>query len=84
MDPSAELLLLTIAMLTVYVLGVGGTTAGAIRIRERWRQRTIDPASLEPRPGHEVVLSAPSLSPCVAFQPSLGSRRRSRRIVVIR
>ncbi|TMF03408.1 MAG: hypothetical protein E6I42_07950 [Chloroflexi bacterium] len=80
MDPSAELLLLTIAMLTVYVLGVGGTTAGAIRIRERWRQRTIDPASLEPRPGHEVVLSAPSLSPWLrrlrllgwaAFPPAL-------------
>ena len=63
MNPSAELLLLTIAMLTVYVLGVGGTTAGAIRIRERWRQRTIDPASLAPLPGREVVLSAPSLSP---------------------
>ena len=63
MDPSAELLLLTIAMLTVYVLGIGGSTAGAIRIRERWRQRTIDAASLEPRPGHEVVLSAPALSP---------------------
>jgi len=62
-DPSVELLLITIAMLTVYVLGVGGSTAGAIRIRERWRQRTIDAASLEPRPGHEVVLSAPSLSP---------------------
>ncbi|HEV2218794.1 MAG TPA: hypothetical protein VGV88_14640 [Candidatus Dormibacteraeota bacterium] len=63
MDPAAELLLLTIAMLTVYVLGVGGSTAGAIRIRERWRQRAVDAASLEPRPGREVVLSAPSLSP---------------------
>jgi hypothetical protein len=62
-DPSAELLLLTIAMLTAYVLGVGGSTAGAIRIRERWRQRTIDSASLAPRPGGDVVLSAPSLSP---------------------
>ncbi len=63
MNPPAELLLLTIAMLTVYVLGIGGSTAGAIRIRERWRQRTIDPASLAPLPGREVVLSAPSLSP---------------------
>jgi hypothetical protein len=62
-DAPAELLLLTIAMLTVYLLGIGGSTAGAIRIRERWRQRTIDAASLEPRPGREVVLSAPSLSP---------------------
>ena len=63
MDTPVELLLLTIAMLTVYVLGIGGTTAGAIRIRERWRRRTIDPASLEAHSGHEVVLSAPSLSP---------------------
>jgi hypothetical protein len=79
-DPSAQLLLLTIAMLTVYVLGIGGSTAGAIRIRERWRQRTIDPASLEPRPGCEVALSAPSLSPWLrrlrlvgwaAFPPAL-------------
>jgi hypothetical protein len=62
-DPSAELLLLTIAMLTVYVLGIGGSTAGAIRIRERWRHRTIEASTLEPRPGRDVVLSAPSLSP---------------------
>ena len=60
MDPSAELLLLTMAMLTVYVLGIGGSTAGAIRIRERWRQRMIDAGSLAPLPGREVVLSAPS------------------------
>jgi hypothetical protein len=62
-DAPAELLLLTIGVLTLYVIGVGGSTAGAIRIRERWRQRPIDAASLEPRPGREVVLSAPSLSP---------------------
>ena len=80
MDPAAELLLLTIAILTVYVLGIGGTTAGAIRTRERWRQRSIDAASLVPSPGREVVLSAPSLSPWLrrlrllgwaAFPPAL-------------
>ena len=80
MDTSAELLLLTIAMLTVYLLGIGGSTAGAIRIRERGRQRTIDTASLEPYPGHEVALSAPSLTPWLrrlrfagwaAFPPAL-------------
>jgi hypothetical protein len=79
-DESSELLLVTTAMLTVYLLGIGGSTAGAIRIRERWRQRSIDTASLEPRPGHEVVLSAPSLSPWLrrlrligwaAFPPAL-------------
>jgi hypothetical protein len=62
MDSSAELLLVTIAALIVYVLGVGGSTAGAIRIRERWRQRPVDPASLEPVQGREVTLSAPSLT----------------------
>ena len=80
MDPSAELLLLTIGFLTVYVLGIGGSTAGAIRVSERWRQRMIDAASLEPSPGHEVLLSAPSLSPSLrrlrllgwaAFPPAL-------------
>jgi hypothetical protein len=71
-DASAELLLLTIAMLTIYVLGVGGSTAGAIRIRERWRHRTIDAASLEPRAGREVVLSAPSLSPWLRRLRALG------------
>lgn len=49
-------------MLTLYVLGVGGATAGAIRVRERWRQRKLGPAELEARPGREVVLSAPSLT----------------------
>ncbi len=63
MARSAELLLLTLAMLTIYVLGVGGTTAAALRIRERWRQRPVDAASLEPQPGREVTLSAPSLTP---------------------
>jgi hypothetical protein len=56
----AILLLVTIAALTVYVVGVGGTTATAIRIREAWRHRKVDEAQLAPR-GAEVVLSAPSL-----------------------
>jgi hypothetical protein len=61
-EPAAELLLLTLGMLIVYVLGVGGSTAGAIRIRERWRQRPIDAAALEPAAAREVTLSAPSLT----------------------
>jgi hypothetical protein len=62
MSPPEQLLLVSIGMLTLYVLGVGGATAGAIRVRERWRQRKIGAAELEVRPGREVVLSAPSLT----------------------
>ena len=63
MDPSAELLLVTIGALTIYVVGIGGSTAGAIRIRERFRQPAAgDPTSLAARPGGRVVISAPSLS----------------------
>lgn len=57
----AILLVVTIATLTVYVVGVGGTTATAIRIREAWRHRKFDAAELIPRGSGEVVLSAPSL-----------------------
>jgi hypothetical protein len=57
----AVLLVITIATLTVYVVGVGGTTATAIRIREAWRHRKIDEAELAPQGAGEVVLSAPSL-----------------------
>jgi hypothetical protein len=62
MDPSAALLLVTIGALTIYVIGIGGSTAGAIRVRERFRQRATDPAVLPARPGGRVVLSAPTLS----------------------
>lgn len=62
MSPSEQLLLVSIGLLTLYVLGVGGATAAAIRIRERWRQRKIGSAELAVRPGREVVLSAPSLT----------------------
>jgi len=57
----AILLVITIATLTVYVVGVGGTTATAIRIREAWRHRKVDAAELAPSGSGEVVLSAPSL-----------------------
>jgi hypothetical protein len=57
----AILLVITIATLTVYVVGVGGTTATAIRIREAWRHRKLDAAELTPPGSGEVVLSAPSL-----------------------
>jgi hypothetical protein len=53
-------LLITVALLTLYVVGVGGSTATAIAMRESWRRR----ARSRPLPefsSHEVVLDAPSL-----------------------
>src|SRR6266852_4330770 len=44
MDAPARLLV-TVAFLTVYVIGIGGTTAAAIRVAETWRRRgrnTVD------------------------------------------
>jgi hypothetical protein len=60
-SPDGVLLIVTVACLTVYVIGVGGTTATAIRIRERFRQRKLADGELSPRPGGHVVLSAPEL-----------------------
>ena len=80
MIPSSVLLLLTIGLFTVYVIGVGGSTATALRVREAWRQRKIDESELAPTAGAEVVLNAPALSPGVlrlrnvgwiAFPPAL-------------
>lgn len=53
-------LLLTVALLTVYVIGVGGTTAIAIGVRDAWRRlrRTAQAPNLR---ASEVVLNAPSL-----------------------
>src|SRR5258708_12299237 len=53
-------LLATVAFLTVYVIGVGGTTAAAIGVREGWRRRS----KAAPNPdlkAPEVVLNAPTL-----------------------
>jgi hypothetical protein len=61
MDERAAWLLVTVAFLTIYVVGVGGTTATAIRIREAWRRGRQTPASLIARPGVDVTLRAPSL-----------------------
>jgi hypothetical protein len=58
---SRQLLLVTIALLTLYVIGVGGTTATAIRIRDAWRHRKLAEDALLPRTQGEVVLSAPSI-----------------------
>ncbi len=54
-------LLLTVALLTVYTVGIGGTTAVAIGVRDAWRRRAALRASdLDPTHG-EVVLAAPTL-----------------------
>jgi hypothetical protein len=65
MGEQAARLLLTVAFLTIYVVGVGGTTATAIRIRESWRRRKQDSISFESGPGVELTLSAPSLPPAM-------------------
>jgi hypothetical protein len=65
MDDHAVILLVTVAFLTLYVIGVGGTTATAIRIREAWRHRQPADISPEPGPGMELTLGAPSLPTAV-------------------
>ena len=59
-------LLIAITFLTIYVVGIGGTTAAAIGIREAWRRRVRAAPSLGPGNG-EVVLSAPSLPRMVRY-----------------
>ena len=61
MDEHAQILVVTVFFLTIYLIGIGGTTATAIRVREVWRHRKPDPISLEPRPGEERQLVAPTL-----------------------
>jgi hypothetical protein len=53
-------LLVTVALLTVYTIGIGGSTAVAIGVRDAWRRRKRTIPDLDPRHG-EVVLGAPSL-----------------------
>src|ERR1700682_197872 len=53
-------LLLTVALLTVYTIGIGGSTAVAIGVRDAWRRRKRTIPDLDPRNG-EVVLAAPTL-----------------------
>jgi hypothetical protein len=68
----ATLLVVTVVFLSIYVVGVGGTTATAIRVRERFRQRSLRDGELEPKPSGEVVLSAPSLPPAVDWLRRIG------------
>ncbi|MEA2656615.1 MAG: hypothetical protein QOI23_1980 [Chloroflexota bacterium] len=64
-DQRVLVLLVTVAFLTIYVIGIGVPTATAIRIREAWRRRKPEPMSWEAGPGTELILAAPSL-PLVA------------------
>jgi hypothetical protein len=63
MDERAVVLVVTVAFLSLYVIGIGGTTATAIRIREAWRRRKPDVIPWEP--ATELTLGAPSLPPVV-------------------
>src|SRR5258708_20618067 len=53
-------LLARVAFLTVYVIGVGGTTAAAIGVRESWRRRSKAAHNPDLK-APEVVLNAPTL-----------------------
>lgn len=54
------LLLVTVALLTVYTVGVGGSTAVGIGVRDAFRKRGRFTRPLEPMAA-DVVLSAPAL-----------------------
>jgi hypothetical protein len=69
---AALMLIVTVACLTVYVIGVGGTTATAIRVRERFRQRALSDGELLARPEGEVVLKAPALPRSVRWLQWIG------------
>jgi len=60
-DAGEVVLLVTVALLVVYVIGIGGATATAIRVSEAWHRRPVQIASLWPRADGEVVLQAPVL-----------------------
>jgi hypothetical protein len=57
---SRAVLLLTVALLTVYTVAIGGTTAVAIGVRDAWRRRERSASDLDPR-NVEVVMAAPTL-----------------------
>jgi hypothetical protein len=53
-------LLVTVALLSLYVVGVGGSTASSIGLREAWRRR-VRGGSRPDMTASEVVLDAPTL-----------------------
>lgn len=61
MDGREIMLLVTVALLVVYVISIGGATATAIRIGEAWRRRQAASVGLGPRSEGEVTLPAKAL-----------------------
>ena len=55
-----SLLVLSVAVLTVYTVGIGATTAAAIGAWDAWRRRPQGAPNLDPERG-EVILVAPTL-----------------------
>jgi hypothetical protein len=64
-DPRT-VLVITVALLTVYTVGIGGTTAAAIGAWDAWRRRERAAPNLDPRQG-DVVLVAPTLPPAIGW-----------------
>ena len=60
-DSGEVVLLVTVALLVVYVIGIGGATATAIRVSEALRRRPARETSLGPRTEGEIALEAPAL-----------------------
>ena len=60
-DGREIVLLVTVALLVVYVISIGGATATAIRIGEAWRRRQAASVGLGPRSEGEVTLPAKAL-----------------------
>jgi len=60
-DGGEVVLLVTVALLVIYVIGIGGATATAIHISEAWRRRPVQATGLGPRAEGELVLPAPEL-----------------------
>ena len=65
------MLLVTVALLTVYTIGIGGATAAAIGVRDAWRRQKRAVPNLDPRHG-EVTLAAPALGRAVRVLRSAG------------
>jgi len=65
-DGREIVLLVTVVLLVLYVIAIGGATATAIRIGEAWRRHPAKATTLGPGVGDEVVLQAPSLP--IAFR----------------
>ena len=61
MDDRELVLVVTVALLLLYVIAIGGTTATAIRIGEAWRRRPAPATSIGPRGDGDVTLPAPVL-----------------------